>query len=284
MYIWCQIDVKLMSSWCQIDVYLMSNWCLFDVNLMYLYLYLLIYWYRIQVPVHNCLNFFMSSHPLKKLNGKNVFWTTIKFFEVQMKTNFKNWIILLLPKNMNILIKTFETSSGVIMNLFNINVLMLNWRHIWCQTVDVNVLMLNWRHIWCQTVDVNLMSIFGKKSFLRSMFWCEIDVIFDVKLLMSMFWCWIDVIFDVKLLMSIWCQFLVKNLFQGQCLDVKLTSYLMSNYWCNVLMLNWRHIWCQTVDNNLMSIFGQKSFSRSMFWCEIDVIFDVKLLMSMFWC
>jgi len=172
MSIWCQIDVKLMSSWCQIDVYLMSNWCLFDVNLMYLYLYLLFYWHRIQVPVHNSLNFFMSNHPLKKLNGKNVFWTTIKFFEVQMKTNFKNWIILLLPKNMNILIKTFETSSGVIMNLFNIN-----------------VLMLNWRHIWCQTVDVNLMSIFGQKSFLRSMFWCEIDIIFDVKLLMSMFWC-----------------------------------------------------------------------------------------------
>ena len=135
--------------------------------------------------------------------------------------------------------------------------------------------------------------------------------------------------------MSIWCHFLVKNLFQCQCFDVKLMSYLMSNYWCqffyveltsylmsncwcqfdvnfwskifskvnvlmwnwrhiwcqtidvNVLMLNWRHIWCQTVDVNLMSRLGQvfddfskKSFSRSMSWCEIDVIFDVKLLMS----
>ena len=35
---------------------------------------------------------------------------------------------------------------------------------------------------------------------------------------------------------------------------------------------------------SIMSIFGQKSFPRSMFWCEIDVIFDVKLFMSMFWC
>ena len=64
--------------------------------------------------------------------------------------------------------------------------------------------------------------------------------------------------------------------------------------WCqtidvNVIMLNWRHIWCQTVDVNLMSRFGQvfddfskKSFSRSMSWCEIDVIFDVKLLMQCF--
>ena len=115
--------------------------------------------------------------------------------------------------------------------------------------------------------------------------------------------------------MSIWCQFFVKFFFQDQCLDVKLTSYLMSNCWCqfdvnfwskiffkvNVLMWNWRyiwrktidinvlmsnqcHIWCQTADVNLMSIFGQKSFSRSMSWCEIDVIFGLKLLMSMFWC
>ena len=70
-----------------------------------------------------------------------------------------------------------------------VNVLMWNWRHIWCQTIDVNVLMLNWRHIWCQTVDVNLMSIFSQKSLSRSMSWSDIDVIFDVKLLMSMFWC-----------------------------------------------------------------------------------------------
>ena len=107
---------------------------------------------------------------------------------------------------------------------FKVNVLMWNWRHIWCQTIDVNVLMLNWRHIWCQTVDVNMMSIFGqgfddflKKSFSWSMSWCENNVIFDVKLLMSMFWCKIDIIFDVKPMTSmIWRQ----N-------DVKLTS----NWW-----------------------------------------------------
>ena len=95
-----------------------------------------------------------------------------------------------------------------------------------------------------------------------------------------------------------------------QCFDVKLTSYFMSNCWCQFdvnfwsksfprsmfwcwidvifdiifFMLNWRHICCQTVDVNLTSIFGQKSFPRSMFWCEIDVIFDVKLFMSMSWC
>ena len=103
-----------------------------------------------------------------------------------------------------------------------VNVLMWNWRHIWCQTIYVNVLMFNWRHIWCQTVDVNSMSIFGqgfddfsKKSFSRSMSWCENNVIYDVKLLMSMFWC-------------------------------KITSYLTSNQWRQwldlILTSKWRQI------------------------------------------
>ena len=34
MYIWCQIDVYLMSNGCQIDVKLMSIWCQIDVYLM----------------------------------------------------------------------------------------------------------------------------------------------------------------------------------------------------------------------------------------------------------
>ena len=95
--------------------------------------------------------------------------------------------------------------------------LMWNWCHIWCQTIDVNVLMLNWRHIWCQTVDV---------------IWCQ----FLVKVLTifrkNLFQGQCDVKLTSYLMSNCWCQFLVKNIFQGQFLDVKLTSYLMSNYWC----------------------------------------------------
>ena len=117
------------------------------------------------------------------------------------------------------------------------------------------------------------------------------------------------------MLMSIWCQFLVNNLFQGECLYVKLTSYLMSNYWfqcfdfkltsylisnfwcqfdvdfwskiffkVNVLMWNLRHIWCQTID----VIFDVKllmSYLMSNYWCHIWCqTIDVKLLMSNYWC
>jgi hypothetical protein len=135
---------------------------------------------------------------------------------------------------------------------------------IWCKflvkVLTTSYLMSNY---WCQCFDVKLM------SYLMSNCWCQFDVNFR-----SRFWQFFEkIFFKVNVFMwnwrHIWCQ----------TIDV------------NVLMLNWHHIWCQTVDVNLMSILGQgfdnfltKPFSRSMSLCEIDVIFDVKLLMSMFWC